>query len=128
MNSLDRIPMFVRLLGRWLAESQRTARPGRPAFGGFDGQTTPAAVGRFKLGTLKMNDIYFCGEMPNVCLFGKLSHLPSRKGMELGKEGSSGSSRSPPTKKTGVARGPTDHSVTGDHSRIWVEKTCVAKL
>lgn len=39
--------MFVGLLGRWLAESQRTARPGRPAFGGFDGQTTPAAVGFF---------------------------------------------------------------------------------
>ena len=89
-----------------------------------------SALCRFKLGTLKMNDVYFW-EMPNVCLFGKLPHLPSRKGMELGKEGSSGSSRSPPTKKTGVARGPTDHSATGilgDHSRIWVEKTCVPKF
>lgn len=46
--------MFVGLLGRWLAESQRTARPGRPAFGGFDGQTTPAAVGFFYVGSLSI--------------------------------------------------------------------------
>lgn len=45
--------MFVRLLGRWLAESERTARPGRPAFGGFDGQTTPA-VGFFYVGFLSI--------------------------------------------------------------------------